>query len=96
MEKPKILSPGEVAERLKTLPGWSYEGETLQKSLKFKDFKEAIDFINKVATVAEELEHHPNILLHSYNQVRLNINTHLIGGEVTEWDFELAQAIEKL
>lgn len=81
---------------MKTLPNWSYEGKTLQKSLKFKDFKEAIDLINKVATVAEELEHHPNILLHRYNQVRLNINTHLVSGEVTEWDFELAQAIEKL
>ncbi|MFQ6134286.1 MAG: 4a-hydroxytetrahydrobiopterin dehydratase [Nitrososphaerales archaeon] len=96
MEKPRILSREEVAERLKTLSGWSYEGKTLQKSLRFKDFKEAISFINRVAAAAEELDHHPDILLHGYNYVRLNLNTHLVGGEVTEWDFELAHAIEEM
>ncbi len=96
MEKPSILSRTEVEERLKTLPEWRYAGKTLQKSLKFKDFKETIAFINRVAAVAEEVEHHPDILLHGYNNIRLNLNTHIVGGEVTEWDFELAHAIEEM
>ncbi len=59
------------------------------------DFKSALDFVNKVGAEAESMDHHPDILMHSWNKVKISVNTHTEGG-VTEKDFSLAGKIEEI
>jgi 4a-hydroxytetrahydrobiopterin dehydratase len=66
----------------------------ITKTFEFEKFMDGIAFVNRVAKVAEEQEHHPDINIR-YTTVRLSIQTHSEGG-VTEWDVELATAIEKM
>ncbi len=74
---------------------WKTEDHFLQKNFKFKNFGMAIDFINKIAPLAEEMNHHPDILLHSYNQVLVKTMTH-DEGKITEKDFALAKKIDSI
>lgn len=69
--------------------------DKLVREFEFDDFKEAISFVNKVADLAEEEGHHPNIYVHSYKKVRIESWTHKIGG-LHENDFILASKIDKL
>lgn len=89
-----MLTLKEIQEGMKSLKGWSLEGEIIVKDLSFKDFKDSLDFVNKVGEVAERKGHHPDIVL-SYNRVRLILTTHSSKG-LTEKDFELAAAIDSL
>jgi 4a-hydroxytetrahydrobiopterin dehydratase len=73
---------------------WRREGSTLVKSLRLKDFAEALEFVNRVGAVAEERNHHPDISI-SWNQVTLTLTTHSAGG-LTAADLELAEAIDAL
>ena len=74
---------------------WQVEEEKkIKKEFKFKDFKEAIGFINKVAQLAEVEGHHPDIFIF-YNKVIIQLWTHAIGG-LSENDFIVAAKIEKL
>ena len=68
----------------------------LAADLEFADFAAAISFVNRVAVVSEERNHHPDILVHGWNKVRLTLSTHDAGGAVTAADHELAAAIEAL
>lgn len=68
--------------------------ETLQKEYKFKNFKQALEFVNKVGRVAEARDHHPDILI-KYNQVTLTYYTHTVNA-VTEKDIRLAAEIDEL
>ena len=68
---------------------WRQEGESLVREYEFKDFAEAMAFVNRVADAAEEANHHPDILLHGWNKVRLSLMTHSEGG-LTENDFAMA------
>lgn len=77
-----------------TVPGWQTEGTTLKRQFKFKDFKAAWQFMNQVAAVAEELDHHPD-WSNSYNQVEIELTTHS-AGELTEKDAQLAQRINQI
>ncbi len=74
---------------------WRQEGEALVRDLKFKDFAEAMAYVNRVADLAEEVNHHPDILVHGWNKVRLSLTNHSAGG-LTEADFQLAGAIDGL
>lgn len=74
---------------------WRQEGESLVRDLKFDDFKAAMAFVNRVANAAEEANHHPDILLHSWNQVRLTLSTHSEGG-LTAADFDMAGRLDGL
>lgn len=71
-----------------------FENEKIKKEFVFADFKEAIEFINKVADIAEEEGHHPDIHIF-YNKVMIELWTHEIGG-LSENDFILASKIEKI
>lgn len=76
--------------------GWEVvEGKKIQKQFKFKDFKEALQFINKVGEIAEQEGHHPDIRLFGYNKVLIELSTHTIKG-LSENDFILAAKIEAL
>jgi 4a-hydroxytetrahydrobiopterin dehydratase len=87
------LDDAAVTEGLRTLPGWSREGTVITKRYRFKDFGEALAFVNAVATVAERVNHHPDIALHDYKDVTLRLWTHHDGG-ITAHDLALARAIE--
>lgn len=91
MEK---LSAEEIARKTAELPRWRYEQNALSRSLRFREFMRAIDFINRVAQLAEALDHHPDLHL-SYTRLTLACSTHSAGG-VTDKDFELAREIDRL
>jgi 4a-hydroxytetrahydrobiopterin dehydratase len=74
---------------------WRQEGETLVRDLKFKDFAEAMADVNRVADLAEEVNHHPDILVHGWNNVRLSLTTHS-AGRLTENDHAMARRIDAL
>ena len=89
-----VLSEEEVRSRLGSLPGWKIEERVLVKIFKFKDFRVALHFVNRVGDIAEEAGHHPDIDIR-YNSVRLGLTTHDAGG-LTGKDFDLASAAGKL
>src|SRR5438874_2518959 len=66
----------------------------LRRQFKFKDFKEAMQFVNKVAAIAEEEGHHPDIYIF-YNKVQIDLFTHAVGG-LSENDFIMASKIDSL
>jgi 4a-hydroxytetrahydrobiopterin dehydratase len=74
---------------------WREEDDALVRDYGFEDFAAAIDFVNRVARVAEERNHHPDLLVHGWNRVRLTLSTHT-AGTVTDADRELARAIDAL
>ncbi len=89
------LSKEKVKELLKEVPGWTVKDGKLFREFKFKDFKQALKFINKMAGVAEEQGHHPDFTLHSWNKVSVVLYTHAING-LHENDFIMALKIAKL
>jgi 4a-hydroxytetrahydrobiopterin dehydratase len=74
---------------------WRTEGDALVRDFEFADFAGAMAFVNRVAEAAEAANHHPDILVHGWNKVRLTLSTHSEGG-VTDNDRRLAQAIDQL
>jgi 4a-hydroxytetrahydrobiopterin dehydratase len=74
---------------------WKQEGEALVRDLEFKDFAEAMAYVNRVADLAEEVNHHPDILVHGWNKVRLTLTTHS-EGRLTDNDREMARRIDDL
>ena len=90
----KLLTENELAEVPGKLPGWTVEGKALTRTVEFPDFPAAMVFVNKLAEVAEELGHHPDINIR-YNKVKLLLSTHDSGG-VTRKDMELAQRASEL
>ncbi len=75
--------------------GWQDTGEALQRDLEFANFREAMAYVNRVAELAEEANHHPDILVHGWNKVRLSLFTHS-EGRITDADREMAQRIDQL
>jgi 4a-hydroxytetrahydrobiopterin dehydratase len=74
---------------------WQREGEALVREDRFDDFAAAIAFVNRVAEAAEAANHHPDILVHGWNNVRLTLTTHSAGA-LTEADERLAEVIDDL
>lgn len=70
-------------------------GEAIERDWTFADFGAALRFVNEVGGLAERANHHPDILLHDWNEVRLSLSTHSEGG-LTGADFALAQQIDEL
>ena len=77
------------------MSGWQREGEALVRELKFDDFAAAMAYVNRVADLAEEVDHHPDILVHGWNHVRLTLTTHS-AGELTDNDFGWRARIDEL
>ena len=74
---------------------WERDGETLVRDLKFDDFAQAMAYVNRVADLAEEVNHHPDILVHGWNRVRLTLTTHSAGA-LTDNDYNMARRIDQL
>jgi 4a-hydroxytetrahydrobiopterin dehydratase len=90
---PRLLPESEIKSRLKGLKGWKHEGDFITKTFEFDGFIDGIAFIDRLAEVAEERQHHPDIHVR-YTTIKLSIQTHSAGG-VTKKDFDLASAVEK-
>ena len=89
------LAKEKVEEYLKEIGGWeSKEDKLIVKTFNFKSFKEAIEFVNQVAVIAEEEGHHPDIHVH-YKKVTLELFTHAING-LSENDFIMASKIDMM
>ena len=91
MEK---LTQEQIVAHLAEYHEWSQSGEALQRTFRFEDFREAMEFVDKVADLAERMQHHPDIMIR-YNKVTLTISTHEAGG-VTSKDFEFAGATDHI
>jgi len=89
------LSEEQIRDFLSRLADWRRDGDWLVRDLKFENFKSAMEFVNRVADEAEATDHHPDILIHGWNNVRLSVMTHSEGG-LTGKDFELAGRINAL
>lgn len=93
-----LLTPDEVAKNLTYIEEWqlapSGNRKMIFKKFSFKDFVEAMKFVNEVATIAEQEGHHPDIAI-SYNKVTLELTTHAIGG-LSLNDFIIASKIDEI
>jgi 4a-hydroxytetrahydrobiopterin dehydratase len=74
---------------------WNKENNQLKRSFQFSNFIEAFAFMSQVAMIAEKMNHHPN-WTNQYNKVDIALNTHDAGDVVTEKDYKLAEAIDKV
>jgi len=85
----------EIKKYMSIVSGWELQEDTkIKKEFKFKDFKESMKFVNKVADLAESEGHHPSIFI-SYNKVKITLFTHAISG-LSENDFIMATKIDKV
>ena len=88
------LDINKIKEYMPLVHDWFLVGDQIKRDFKFKSFKEAVEFVNKVAWIAEEEGHHPDIYIF-YNKVNLTLYTHAASG-LTENDFIMAAKINAL
>ena len=86
------LDQEHIEQNLSKFPDWSLIGDGIQRTFTFDSFVDAMCFVNRVAELAEDFQHHPDILIR-YNKVTLTLSTHDAGG-LTEKDFELAREVD--
>jgi 4a-hydroxytetrahydrobiopterin dehydratase len=91
---PAITSE-DASRALRKHPAWIVERDRLHRDFRLSSFLAAIDFINRVARVAEAVNHHPNIRLHEWCFVELEVYSHVTGGLTTR-DVELGVAIDAM
>ncbi|MBI4021086.1 MAG: 4a-hydroxytetrahydrobiopterin dehydratase [Candidatus Aenigmarchaeota archaeon] len=94
----RAMTLAEARALLKRVPGWTLAAEgvlSIRRDFEFTDFVHALEFVNKVACLAEGEGHHPDLLIHSWNRVRLTLSTHALQG-LTENDFIVAAKINAL
>lgn len=84
------LTDSEIESRLQDLAGWSRQGDSIEREFQFKDFAQALDFVNQIGDEAEKMDHHPDLLLHGWNKVKITLSTHSANG-ITDNDIELAR-----
>jgi 4a-hydroxytetrahydrobiopterin dehydratase len=82
-----------ISAALVSLPGWELAGGAIRKTMRFAGFMDGIQFVNRVAEIAEAADHHPDIII-NYTRVTLACRTHSEGG-ITAKDLRLANAIER-
>lgn len=91
----KKLTTKEITTQLQAYPAWIYDDEAVKvvSAFEFENFTQAMEFVNGIAELAAELNHHPDILLHDYKFVTVFISTEVAKG-ITGKDFELVAKIE--
>jgi 4a-hydroxytetrahydrobiopterin dehydratase len=90
----EALSEQQIETALADLPGWEYDGEAITKTYSFGSFREAIEFVNDVADLADEANHHPDIEVY-YDEVVVSYRTHSADA-VTDRDVQMAGEVEAL
>jgi 4a-hydroxytetrahydrobiopterin dehydratase len=88
-----LLNDAQIKQALPKLPGWKQNGNAIERSFEFADFKAAMGFVNKMADLAEQANHHPDIDIR-YNKVKLSLVSHDSGG-VTDRDVRMAERINQ-
>jgi 4a-hydroxytetrahydrobiopterin dehydratase len=88
------LSESEILERLPEAKGWDRVGDELVRTWQFASARQALEFVQRVTDLAEQLDHHPDIVL-SYRSVRVEVSTHAVGG-LTDLDFRLVAGLNGL
>jgi 4a-hydroxytetrahydrobiopterin dehydratase len=88
------LTRAEAEQRVKSLSGWTLEGDAIRKQFTFRDFPDAIAFVNRLVPGAEAADHHPDILV-NYKRVTLTYSTHSDGG-LTDKDFDGAAMADRV
>lgn len=86
------LTDDQISEHLQNSE-WQREGEEIVRNVELKDFAGAMALANRIAEVAERHNHHPDILIHGWNQVKLSLTNHSAGG-LTDTDFEVAREFD--
>lgn len=89
-----VLTDPEIQQALTSLNGWQRNGPAIQRVFRFADFKQAMQFVNKIAEAAEQANHHPDIDIR-YNTVTMALVSHDSGG-VTQRDVRMAENINKI
>jgi 4a-hydroxytetrahydrobiopterin dehydratase len=89
-----LLTEDEITGRLPGVPGWTWQGDSIAAMVTQSDFREALLFVGAVGFLAEQANHHPDILI-QWNKVTLTLSTHSAGG-LTDADFDLAERINAL
>ena len=89
------LTSTQVSGLLHDLPAWNVHEATLIRETKMRDFRQALDLLIRIGEIAEREAHHPDLTLFAWNNVRIELYTHSIGG-LSENDFILAAKIEPL
>ena len=89
-----VLTDSEIQKALGSLPGWQRNGIAIQRIFEFPDFKAAMQFVNKIADAAEQVNHHPDIDIR-YNKVTMALTSHDSGG-VTNRDVKMAKKINEI
>jgi 4a-hydroxytetrahydrobiopterin dehydratase len=90
----QLLTEAEIQKQAKVLSDWTVKDSKLQITRTFKNFIEAIEFVNKLVEPAESAGHHPDIEI-SYNKVKITLTTHDAGG-LTQPDFDVARVISQI
>ena len=92
-----LMSDGDVEKSLKGLDGWTHDDvyKRVHKEFVFNSFEAAITFVQHVASIASEMDHHPDILIHKGGSVRITSTTHDLDG-ITEKDIALIESLEIL
>ena len=91
----KPMSQLEARRNLKSVSGWKLARKAITKSVKLKDFKNAIRLVNRVAAIAEKEGHHPDISIYDYRNVKFTLTTHAISG-LSRNDFIMAAKIDSV
>ena len=84
----------QIKEHLSQVKDWKIKNSKLYKEFKFKNFKQALDFVNQIGNISEQEQHHPNIKI-NYNKVSIELYTHAING-LSENDFILSAKINNI
>lgn len=88
-----VLSDAQIEQELQGSE-WRRDGQAIVRDYELADFVAAIELVQRVARIAEDANHHPDILVHGWNKVRLTLSTHSAGG-LTAADFALAELIDE-
>ncbi len=92
----KSFTQEQITEYMPKVQGWSVvENKKIEKDFTFKNFKEALKFVNKVGIVAEEEQHHPNMFIHGWNKVKVSLTTFALKG-LSQNDFIMAAKINSI
>ena len=89
------ITAEKIAELLPSVPGWTLTFGMLHREMKLKNFKEAVDLFNKIADLAEENGHHPDLTIYRWNKLKIVFYTHAING-LSENDFIMAAKVNRL
>jgi 4a-hydroxytetrahydrobiopterin dehydratase len=89
-----LIAKADINTMMKRVPEWETDKQSIERTFEFDDFNQAIDFVNAVAEIADEEDHHPDIDIR-WNRVRLILSTHSEGG-LTDLDFRLAEKLDTL